>query len=159
MFEPDEMSGRIRQLRIVWFALLMSIAAFAGVAGFLLRSGGLAVGQTLSRGALTYGAVVTVLILPLAQIVRRKIQAVPPSAGGEEVARRWQAGWIVGQALRGVVGVLGLTIALLSGSITWVWAFAAASLVSMLLSPPWEHELRIRVRRADADQKGPPDSR
>ena len=55
MFEPDELSGRIRQLRIVWFALLMSIAAFAGVAGFLLRSGGLEIGQTLPRAALTYG--------------------------------------------------------------------------------------------------------
>jgi len=159
MFEPDELSGRIRQLRVVWFALMMSVAAFAGVAGFLLRSGGLEVGQTLSRGALTYGAVVTVLILPLAQIVRRKVQATPPRAAAEEVARRWQAGWIVGQALREVVGILGLTLALLAGSITWVWAFAAASLGSMLLSPPWEHELRIRLRRTAADPNGSSGSR
>ena len=158
MFEPDEVSGQIRQLRIVWFALMMSIAAFAGVAGFLLRSGGLEIGQTLPRAALTYGAIVTVLILPLAQIVRRKVQAAPPRAAAEEVARRWQAGWIVGQALREVVGILGLTLALLAGSITWVWAFALASLGSMLLSPPWEHELRARLRRATVDPNGPPGS-
>ena len=151
MFEPDELSVRIRQLRVVWFALMMIVAAFAGVAAFLLRSGGLEVGWTLSRAELTYGAVVTVLILPLAQIVRRKIQAVPPRATAEVVARRWQAGWIVGQALREVVGIVGLTLALLAGSITWVWAFAAASLVSTLLSPPWEHELRTSLRRVSAD--------
>jgi hypothetical protein len=159
MFEPDELSGRIRQLRIVWFALMMSIAAFAGVVWFLLRSNGLELGQTLSRDALTYGAIVTVLILPLAQIVRRKVQAVPPQATADEVTRRWQAGWIVGQALREVVGILGLTLALLAGSITWVWAFAAASLGSMLFSPPWEHELRSRLRRSAADSNVPPGSR
>ena len=158
MFEPDELSERIRQLRIVWFALMMSVAAFAGVVWFLLRSDGLELGHTLSRGALTYGAIVTVMILPLAQIVRRKVQAVPPRATAEEVTRRWRAGWIVGQALREVVGILGLTLALLAGSITWVWAFAAASLVSMLLSPPWEHELRTRLHRAAADPNVPPGS-
>ena len=159
MFEPDELSERIRQLRIVWFALMMSVAVFASGVGFLLRSDGLELGQTLSRGVLTYGAIVVVLILPLAQIVRRKVQAVPPRATAEEVVRRWQTGWIVGQALREVVGILGLTLALLAGSITWVWAFAAASLVSMLLSPPWEHELRTRLRRAATDPNAPPGSR
>ena len=155
MFEPDELSERIRQLRIVWFALMMSVAVLASGVGFLIRSDGLELGQTVSRGTLIYGAIVTVLILPLAQIIRRKVQAVPPRATAEEVARRWQTGWIVGQALREVVGILGLTLALLAGSITWVWAFAAASLVSMLLSPPWEHDLRIRLRRAAAEPNAP----
>jgi len=159
MFEPDELNERIRQLRIVWFALMMSVAVFASGVGFLIRSDGLELGQTVSRGTLIYGAIVTVLILPLAQIIRRKVQAVPPRATPEEVVRRWQTGWIVGQALREVVGILGLTIALLAGSITWVWAFAAASLVSMFLSPPWEHEIRTRLRRATADPNAPPGSR
>jgi len=159
MFEPDELSKRIRQLRIVWFALMMSVAVLASGVGFLIRSDGLELGQTVSRGTLIYGAIVTVLILPLAQIIRRKVQAVPPRATPEEVVRRWQTGWIVGQALREVVGILGLTLALLAGSITWVWAFAAASLVSMLLSPPWEHDLRIRLRRAAAEPNAPLGSR
>ena len=159
MFEPDELSGRIRRLRVVWFALMMIVAAFATVVGFLLRSDWVGFGQTLSRGTLTYGAIVTALILPLAQIARRKIQAVPPQATPEEVTRRWQAGWLVGQALREVVGILGLTLALLAGSIPWVWAFAAASLGSMMLSPPWEHELRIRLRQVAVETSGPPGSR
>ncbi|HCR04161.1 MAG TPA: hypothetical protein DIU18_03110, partial [Gemmatimonadetes bacterium] len=78
MFEPDELSKRIRQLRIVWFALMMSVAVFASGVGFLIRSDGLGLGQAVSRGTLIYGAIVTVLILPLAQIIRRKVQAVPP---------------------------------------------------------------------------------
>lgn len=159
MFEPDEVSGRIQQLRVVWVALLMSVAAFAGVVGFILRRGGLDVGQSIPREVLTYGAVVIVLIIPLARIAQRKVEAVPPRATADEVARRWQAGWIVGQALREAVGIVGLTLALLAGSIPWVWGFAAASLGSMLLAPPWEHELRVRLRRATADPNGPSGSR
>ena len=156
MFEPDELSERIRRLRIVWFALMASVATLTGVAGFVIRSGGLGLGQPLSRGTLLYGAVVTVLILPLAQLVRRKIQAAPPQSTSEEVARRWHTGWIVGQALRELVGILGLTLAVLAGSTSWVWAFAAASLVSMLLSAPWEHELRTHVRRSAANPSSAP---
>lgn len=150
MFEPDEITRRTRTLRIIWYAMMIGVALYSGVVWFLLRTSTFA-GIDIPQIVRTSAAVVIVLCVPLARLVRNKVQAVPRGSTADLLISKWVAGWIVGQAIREIVGIAGITLALLTGSIQMGLAFAAASVGSMLLAPPWESELRIRLRNAGFD--------
>lgn len=149
MFEPDAITARVRPLRIIWFALMMGVALFFLVVWFLLKQRLLQPPQGLSPSLLGALAIGVALLLPLAPVVRRRTERYPRTAGPDEIARKWQAGWIVGQALKEAVGILGLVLSLLAGATTWAFAFALVSIVSMAMTPPWDHELRLRIHRAE----------
>ena len=152
----EEVRDRVRPLRIIWLMLLVSVAVFAGVVWLLLRRD---VVPTLPIGFLIYAGVVVALGLPVAPFVRRRVEASPPGADRGEVARRWQTGWLVGQVMKEGVGIVGLVLALLAGSELWALAFAVASVVSMLLTPPWERDLLARLRRAPPEPQQDPTRR
>ena len=155
MYEPDEITAITRRLRVIWLALLLIVVIFAGAVRYMLHSGGLSGAPTFSRAGLTYIAVMVALALLSAPLLRRKVEAVPPGATAVQVVQRWQAGWIVGQAVKEAVGMVGLVIGLLARSPAWALGFAIASVGSMLLTPPWEHELRLRLRRITGEAYGP----
>jgi hypothetical protein len=149
MFEPDEITQRIRRLRLLWGALLFSVAAFFVVVWLVLGKGGLEISKRLDPTLLGTLAVIVALGLLVAPLVRRRIEKAPRTAISDEIARRWETGWLVGQTIKEGVGLAGLVIALLAGATSWALGFAVASLGSMIMTPPWEHELRIRLHRAD----------
>lgn len=148
MIEPDAISAVVRRLRVIWLALLMSVATLNAVVWFLLRSRAVSVASPLPPSTLTMLGVIVALTLVLAPYVRKRVEAAPSNATAEQIVSRWQTGWIVGQAMKEGVGIAGLAIAMLAGTTTWAWAFAIASLGSMILTPPWEHEVRRRVQHA-----------
>ena len=100
MLQPDAITALVRRLRVLWGALLLSVATFYLVVWVLLRKGGLAVSQELNPTMLSVLAVIVALVLLLAPMLRRYLEGAPKTAGPDEIARRWQTGWIVGQALK-----------------------------------------------------------
>lgn len=149
MFEPDAITALVRRLRIVWFAQMASVAAFYLVVWFLLRKGGIGATGRLDPTLLGFfggGVAATLLLAP---IVRRRLERAPRGAGPDDIARRWQVGWLVGQAVKEFVGLAGLVVALLAGASTWAFGFALVSVVSMVMTPPWDHEVRLRIHRAE----------
>jgi hypothetical protein len=149
MFEPDEITARVRRLRVVWAAMLMSVALFTAVVWYLIARGGVRGAPDLDPVLLGTLAVIVALGLLIAPMVRRRLEAIPRVALNDEIVRRWEHGWLVSQAIKEGVGLAGLVIALLAGSPSWALGFAVASLGSMVMTPPWEHELRLRLHRAD----------
>lgn len=147
MIGTDEITAVTRKLRMIWLALLLSVAALNMVVWFLLRSQR-APAVDIDSSVLVVGAVLVLSPLMLSPIVRRRIETPPRDATARQIVQRWQAGWIVGQAMKEAVGLGGLVLALLAGSTTWAWGFAGASLLSMFMTPPWEREVRARVQRA-----------
>ena len=150
MFEADEVTRRTKSLRTLWYAMMMGVALYSGVVWFLLRTRTFG-GIDLPQIAQTYAAVIIILALPLARVVRNKVDTLPQHATADQVMGKWVSGWIAGQAIREGVGIAGVTLALLTGSIPTGLGFAAASVGSMLLAPPWESELRVRLRNAGFD--------
>jgi hypothetical protein len=149
MFEmehEDQIRSLVKRLRILWGAMLLSVATFTGVVWVILRRGG--IGRPLDPNLLALLGVVVALALLLAPFVRRRLETASRGAGPDQIAQRWQIGWIVGQAIKEGVGLAGVVIGLLAGSTAWTLGFAVASLGSMIMTPPWEHELRLRIHRA-----------
>jgi hypothetical protein len=144
---PDDVTRQVKQLRIIWFALMLGVANYSLVVWALLRFARLGPQIDIAPTMQTYAAVIIILILPLARIARNKVSATPPNASEAEVRQKWAAGFITGAAVREAVGIAGITLAFLTASIPLGLGFAAASIGSQLLAPPWEHELRIRLRR------------
>ena len=151
MFQPDAISARIRPLRLIWLSLMLGVAVFFLVVWFLLKKH-LYQPPPLNPNLLAALAIGVVLLLPLSPIMRRRAERAPRTAGPDEIARRWQTGWIVGQALKEAVGLGGLVLSLLGGATTWAFAFALVSIVSMAMTPPWDHELRLRIHRAEEER-------
>jgi hypothetical protein len=142
----DEITALVKRLRLLWGAMLLSVVVFAAVVWILLRRGG--IGRPQDPTLLgTLGIVVAGALL-LAPFLRRRIETPRRGASPGQIAQRWQIGWIVGQSLKEAVGLVGLVIGLLAGSTTWAIGFAVASLGSMIMTPPWEHEIRLRIHRA-----------
>lgn len=149
MFEPDAITALVRRLRVIWFAQMLSVATLYLVVWFLLRKGGIGATGRLDPNLLGFlggGVAATLLLAP---IVRRRVEKAPHTAGPEDIVRRWQIGWLVGQAVKEFVGLAGLVIALLAGASAWAFGFALVSVVSMVMTPPWDHEVRLRVHRAE----------
>ena len=146
----EDVVRRVRPLRTIWLAGIAGVVLFTAVAMYLIRSAAVRpVG--LPYGVAVYTGMALAAGLFIAPFVRRRIEKTPSFATRGEVARRWQTGWLVGQAIKEGVGLAGLVLALLIGAATWALAFGIASSLSMLMTPPWEMQLYSRLRDARPD--------
>lgn len=150
MLQPDAITARVKRLRVIWIALLFSVAAFYLVVWFILKSRGPSSGS-LPPGLVPAAALVALALLA-APLVRRRLDRPSRTAGPDEIVRRWGLGWLVGQTIKEAVGLIGLVIALLAGSTAWALGFTIASIGSMIMTPPWEHEVRLRIHRAEEER-------
>jgi hypothetical protein len=147
MHNPTEsIAARVRPLKIIWFALMFGIASFYLVVWFAIKREVVTPTQ-LSPSFLAALGVIFLVPLLLAPYVRRRLETAPRGASEEEIARRWQTGWIVGQALKEATGLGGLALALVAGSAAWALGFTVASVLSMIMTPPWESDLLRRIQR------------
>jgi len=151
MHELEEISRRVRPLRTIWLAMIAGVAVFTVVVLFLIGSQAVTPIPVLRAGAGSTLAIVLVIGLIGANYVRKIVEKTPPSATRSQVAEKWRAGWLVGQAIKEAIGMLGLVLALLVGASSWAMAFGVASAASMIMTPPWEAELRQRLQYAEDD--------
>jgi hypothetical protein len=155
MFDPrgDEITARVRRLRTIWLALMFGVALWFLVVWVVVKRR-LFQGPDVNPVMLGTLSIGVAMLLLLAPVLRRRLERHPRTAGPDVIAQRWQLGWIVGQALKEAVGLFGLVLALLAGALTWALAFALISIVSMAMTPPWDHELRLRIHRAEEARGG-----
>jgi F0F1-type ATP synthase membrane subunit c/vacuolar-type H+-ATPase subunit K len=147
MLNPTEsIAARVKPLKIIWFALMVGIASFYLVVWFAIK-GEYVTPVQLPVSLLAALGVIFLVPLLLAPYVRRRLETAPRGAGEEEITRRWQTGWIVGQALKESTGLGGLVLAMMAGSTTWALGFTVASVLSMIMTPPWESDLLRRIQR------------
>jgi F0F1-type ATP synthase membrane subunit c/vacuolar-type H+-ATPase subunit K len=151
MHEIEEINQRVRPLRTIWLSMIAGVVAFTVVVLYLIGSQAVTPIPVLRAGAGSTLAIILVLGLIGANYVRKIVEKTPPSATRSQVARKWQAGWLVGQGIKEAIGLLGLVLALLVGASSWAMAFGIASAASMVMTPPWEAELRQRLQHAEDD--------
>jgi F0F1-type ATP synthase membrane subunit c/vacuolar-type H+-ATPase subunit K len=151
MNELEEITARVRPLRTIWLSMIFGVVLFTAVVMVLINQAVVTPIPVLRAGAGSTIAILLVLGLIGAQFVRKMIEKTPPSATRTQVATRWQTGWLVGQAIKEAIGMLGLVLALLTGAGPWAMAFGIASAASMVMTPPWEAELHQRLQRAQPD--------
>jgi hypothetical protein len=145
MQNPQDLSARVKPLKMIWFALMMGVATFYLVVWFLIKQEVVPARPMPPSFLLALGVIFLVPML-LSPFLRRRLETTPRGASEEEIARRWQAGWIAGQALKEATGIGGLVLALLAGSTAWALGFTVASVLSMMMTPPWETDLRRRIQ-------------
>ena len=141
-----DLERALRIVRVLTAALSLGVAVLAGVVVFL-AGGELAVadGPPLDPGLLPSAGGAGILLLGLAPVVGGRV-----ASGGEtrdEAVQSWLTGRILALALRDGVGVVGLAVGLLAGSVPWALGFAAASVASMALAWPRGDDLEDRLRR------------
>jgi hypothetical protein len=144
--DDTEVARAVRQARVMTLALAGGVATFAVVVAFLLAGEAAADWTgTLEPSVLPWAAGGAVLLLFLAPGLGRRIAraAAPDQAA---VIQAWTAGTLVATGLREAVGVAGLVLGLLAGSLPWALGFASVSIATMLLAWPRPEALRERLR-------------
>lgn len=130
------MDARLRVIRILWLALMGGVATYTVVAISLLTIGGVrfsAVGPAVVR----VGAVVAILYMAAAVLVRRRlVAAIPRDADTESRVARYQSATIVGLALLESGGLVVITLGLLADAPGWILAGGLAALWMMVLGRP-----------------------
>ncbi len=141
----------MRPLKVIWLVMIAGLVACTVVVTYVLRKGLFGAAGSVRWGAAIYPGMVLAGGLFVAPFVQRLLEKAPSFATRSEVIRRWQTGWLVGQAIRESVGLGGLVLALLVGSPQWAFGFGVASALSMIMTPPWESQLIARLQRAQPD--------
>lgn len=131
----------IRQLRIVWGAMVGATVTYTAVVYVLMAT------ETVDMAAFgpdlmnIIGAVAMLQMVVGVVLRRRLVAAVPDDASPEARRSRYGTASIVGLALMEGGGLLVITFALLTGSATWVLAGGGAAAVLMLMARPSEEEM------------------
>jgi len=151
----SELDPTARTVTILAGAFAVSVFLFMTVAAVLVAGGIFAEGNQAILELLPVLGI-TLLALPLAApVVGTKIIEAAGDTGDEtggdtvdEVLQGWSQGHVVAMAMREGMGLTGITLALVAGSVPWIVGFGAVSLATILLGWPRRSELEERVRRA-----------
>src|SRR5688500_17170817 len=100
MNELEEITRRVRPLRIIWLSMIAGVVTFTVVVILLIRAAVVTPIPALRAGAGATIAILLVIGLIGANSVRKLVEKTPLGATRSQVAQKWQAGWIVGQAIK-----------------------------------------------------------
>ncbi|HZD06018.1 MAG TPA: hypothetical protein VE173_14000 [Longimicrobiales bacterium] len=152
MSDPAWIEQRMRTVQIIVLALVLGVVMFTGVAVAMIVAGLMSSGGELfGPGFLGFVALVVAVLLVLAPLLRRRVLESGESPQDEDaVLDRWMTATVVGMAVREGAGLMGVALALVSGSIPWTLIFGLASAAAMVLGWPRAEEVRERIRRIQA---------
>lgn len=152
MSDPGGIEQRIRTVQIIAFALVLGVLMFTGVAVAMILAELMTTGGELfGPGFLGFVALVVALLLVLAPMLRRRVlESGERPTDADAVLDRWMTATLVGMAVREGAGLMGVALALVSGSLPWILAFGLASAAAMILGWPRAGEVRERIRRIEA---------
>lgn len=135
-----------RQLLVITLALAAGVVTFALVVVGMGLAGLAGAGSV--EGPVRLGAALLgVALLVVAPILSGTLTRAPREADRAEVAQRLQSGFIIGQALREAVGLIGVVAGYLTGDVVLMAALVTASVATMLVALPGRDALRRRLDR------------
>ena len=145
MNDSERVAAEMRVLTIIGASLMGGVATLTGIVWYLLTFGGF-VTFDLPRVASQAALGVFLLSLPLAPLLRGKVDPPDPDGSPAEIAGRYRAGAIVAFAVREGAGLIGILASLLVGAPNWVLGYGGATLLVMAFGWPSAAELRARLR-------------
>ena len=162
MITEQELNRRLMTLRIIWFALLMSLAVYL----FVAIQVGTKVQSSINEEAL--GILRTVLyvmafaILIAMRYVRKlimsgKSQVSPPAQALEQLAlQRYSAATIVALAMSESIGIYGLILFFLGKNSTDLYLLILISAAAIVMYRPRKDEMLnlVQVRPVDSGASG-----
>jgi hypothetical protein len=155
--DEDPVAQAFRQAWVMILALAGGVTALALVVVLLMGSEGASSWTgSLDPGVLPWFAGLAAVLLFLAPRIGRAIAQRAP-ADARSVIGAWTAGALVTAGLREAVGVGGLVLGLLAGSLPWALGFAGASVGALLLGLPRREVLRERLRWVERQVVADPD--
>lgn len=133
------LDAQYRQIAIVSFAMIVSVAMYMLVAWFLpLKAGDLG---ELGIPWIAMAAIGLGLLAAAPMIPRMLMGKLPPTATVEERIVKFKAATMVGFALRESAAVIGLMITMLTGDFRWVAALGSLTILVMLFAFPKRSQL------------------
>ena len=131
----------VRQLRIVWAAMIGGTVAYTAVVYVLLSTGTVDM-AVFGRDVMNVvGAVVMLQMVGAVVLRRRLLSGIPRHAEPEVRKARYTSATITALGLMEGGGLLLITFGMMTGAATWVLAGGGAAAVLMLFSRPSEDEL------------------
>jgi hypothetical protein len=131
----------VKQLRIVWGALVGGVLLYTMLVYGLMTTGVLDV-AALPRSVMSVVGAAVLVYMAAGVLVRRALVArIDPALDRERRVAAYTSATIVGLALTESGGLIVITLGLLSGSSSWVLAGGLAAVALMLGARPDEQDL------------------
>ncbi len=131
----------LRQLRLIWAALVGGVATYTLVIFGLMKSGSLGLG-TLDPSLMNIIGGLVVLYMAAIVLVRRMMIArIPADADSNDRLARYRVATIVGLGLMESGGLIVITLGMMSDAATWVLAGGGAAATLMFMARPSEADL------------------
>lgn len=126
----------MRQLRMIWMALMGGVASYTAVVFVLVSLGTLALGS-LPANIVNAAAGGVLVYMALGVAIRRTMLArLPPDGDDESRLTHYRSAVLIPLALMESGGLVIITLGMLSSSPTWVLAGGGAALAMMWMSRP-----------------------
>ena len=134
---------KLRDLRVVWAAILGGTVLYTLVAFGLVATGAIELGGLDAISMNLAGAVVLLYLAGTVFVRRRMIGQIDPDAPPEMRRSQYATAVIVGVALTESGGLLLITLGLLTGSATWILAGGLGAAFVILLARPTGDEVGL----------------
>lgn len=159
MITEQELDKRLMTLRIIWFALLMSLAVYLVVAIQVGTNVQASINEETLRILRTVLYLMAVAILIATRYVRNlimsgKSQASLPAQALESLAlQKYSAATIVALAMSESIGVYGLILFFLGKNSTDLYLLILISAAAMVVYRPRKDEMLNLVQRSPVDSE------
>jgi hypothetical protein len=126
----------MKELRLIWFALVGGVVAYTMATLGLMASGRLDL-SSIDPVVMKVAGPFVLLYMGAGLILRRAlVAAIPPDAAPEAKLAKYRSATIIGLALPESGGLVLITLGLMSGAATWVLAGGGGAVVLMFVARP-----------------------
>lgn len=133
----------LQRLRLVWGALVAGVVTYTTLAWAFATFRGVGI-DLLPAGVMNAAGAAAIAMMASALLVRRTlVQKIPHDLPADERIARYQTATLVGLASLESVGLLVISLALVSGATSWILAGGGAAAVLMVTARPREAEIGL----------------
>lgn len=143
-----EVDEAVQKLTILVAPLLAGVLIYTILAAYLVASGTFAAENQAIMEFLPFVAVGLAPLLVAAPFVSKKILDSADRTAAATL-RAWRTAHITAMAMREGLGLAGVTLGLLAGSVPWIVGLGTASLAAMALGWPRRLDLEERLRKTE----------
>ena len=133
----------LRQLRIIWGALVGGVVAYTTVTWSLVSFGDVGM-DLLPPSIMNLGGTAAIVMMAAALLLRRKmVEGLSHELPADERLARYQTVTLIGLGGIESVGLFVITLAMVSGAANWILAGGGAAAVLMVTARPSEREIGL----------------